>query len=176
MVVRNTSDLVTLTGINPIHVVTKLGEDRIKYVHLGQDAEVSFYAFPEKTFKGKVVIVNPSVDLQTRLVSVIVLVDNPDLKLMPGMSGITTLNAQHDNVRVPAVAVMAAGDGNAYVFVADADDVAHIRPVKTGAGSAGFVEILAGVSAGERVVVVGQAALHDKQKVRVGTEYDRSNH
>lgn len=176
MVVRNTSDLVTLTGINPIHVVTKLGEDRIKYVHLGQEAEVSFYAFPETTFKGKVVIVNPSVDLQTRLVSVIVLVDNPDLKLMPGMSGITTLSARHDNVRVPSVAIISAGDSNAYVFVADANDVAHIRPVKTGASTDGYVEVLSGVNAGERVVVVGQASLRDKQKVRVGTEYDRSNH
>jgi len=53
------------------------------------------------------------------------------------------------------------------VFVAGSDGRASLRIVKTGAKQNGTVEILAGLSAGERVVVEGAQTLRDGQPLEV---------
>ena len=53
------------------------------------------------------------------------------------------------------------------VFVVDSDGVAHRKYVETGYTWQNEVAILSGLEDGERVVVVGQAALKDGSKVRV---------
>jgi hypothetical protein len=57
------------------------------------------------------------------------------------------------------------------VFVVDENGVTHLRPVSIGLESGGLVEIQSGLSEGENVVVVGQAALSDRDTVRIGSEY-----
>ena len=65
-----------------------------------------------------------------------------------------------DVVLVPAAALVEEGTERA-VFVVDAQGKAHRRPVRTGVASGQSVEILSGVSPGDRVVTEGQAALPD---------------
>ena len=53
------------------------------------------------------------------------------------------------------------------VFVVDAGGRAGLRIVKTGAKQNNMVEILAGLSAGEKVVVEGAATLRDGQPLEI---------
>jgi hypothetical protein len=55
------------------------------------------------------------------------------------------------------------------VFVAGVDDIARLRVVRAGDVQNGRIEILAGVSAGERVVVNPPATLADGNRVTVST-------
>jgi hypothetical protein len=57
------------------------------------------------------------------------------------------------------------GNGSA-VFVVK-DGRAALRPVRTGLSDAKNVEVLDGLTAGERIVVVGVAAVRDGQPVTV---------
>ncbi|MDO8413853.1 MAG: efflux RND transporter periplasmic adaptor subunit [Gallionellaceae bacterium] len=171
MVVRAGVDLFKLSVIDPIHVTIKLAEDKVKYAQIGQIAEVSFYAFPGRTFQGKVALINPTVEDKTRLASVIVRVDNPKLELMPGMNGVATIKSQHENLRIPSVALISSKEGSPYVFIVDQENRAHLRRVGVRAQAGGFAEIESGLDGGEQVVVVGQTSLSDNQQVRVGTEY-----
>ncbi len=66
---------------------------------------------------------------------------------------------------MPANAVTYGQDG-AFVLVA-AGDVARRRAVQTGLNAGGWVEIVAGVDAGERVVAGAPAGLSDGAAVRV---------
>jgi multidrug efflux pump subunit AcrA (membrane-fusion protein) len=68
-------------------------------------------------------------------------------------------------VLVPKAAMRSA-DGKAVVFVVK-DDRVERRAVSAGLENGGQVEILSGVSAGERVVVDGPPTLKDGDKVRV---------
>jgi RND family efflux transporter MFP subunit len=106
MVVRGGTDLMTLRAIDPIHVTAMLSQDKIKGVFIGQPVDLSLYAFAERRFEGKVVLVKPTVDNQTRLVPVIVRLENPQLEIMPGMNGIARLKSAREGLRAPSVAVM----------------------------------------------------------------------
>lgn len=68
------------------------------------------------------------------------------------------------SLRLPASAVVLRGQME-MVFVA-ADNSAHMRLVKTGRKSGDEVEIVSGLSAGERVVVVGAQTLLDGQPLQ----------
>jgi HlyD family secretion protein len=63
-------------------------------------------------------------------------------------------------VLVPADALVAEGPAS-YVFTVDAQKKAHRREVRVGIVAGGEAEILAGVAAGDTVVIRGQTALPD---------------
>lgn len=171
MVVRSGVDLIKISAIDPIHAIVKLSEDKVKFARLGQMAEVSFYAFPGRVFQGKVVVINPKVDDKTRLVSLVVRIDNPKLELMPGMNGVATIKFSREGLRIPDIALISSKEGSPYVFVVDKNNRAWMRRVNVGARAEGYVEIESGLAEGERVVVVGQIGLSDNKEVRIGTEY-----
>ena len=63
-------------------------------------------------------------------------------------------------------AALRSSDGQSIVFVVK-DDRLERRAVRTGDASGDRVEVLSGVSAGERVVVDGPQTLKDGDKVKV---------
>jgi len=71
-----------------------------------------------------------------------------------------------DAVLAPAEAVLTAPSGERYVFVVD-QGKAHRRVIEVGIEHDQTVQILSGLTAGQRVVVAGQAALRDGQAVRL---------
>ena len=175
MVVRSGNDLLVLSAINPIHVTVKLSEDKLKYTNVGQKADVSFYAYPDRLFSGEVVLINPTVDEKSRLASLLIRLDNQKLELMPGMNGVATIKIHREGLRIPAVALISSNEGSPYVFIVDENEQAKLRRVTVSARADGYVTIASGLTEGERVVVVGQSSLNDNQKVRIGTEYAGRN-
>ena len=74
------------------------------------------------------------------------------------------LDARDEAVRVPAGAVFRHGEGHA-VFAVDGRH-ARLRTVRTGLAGSGWVEVLEGVSPGDRVVVHPDNALADGDRIR----------
>jgi multidrug efflux pump subunit AcrA (membrane-fusion protein) len=68
-------------------------------------------------------------------------------------------------VVVPRDVLRRDGD-NAAVFVVQ-DSVAHLRPVTTGLQNDTQVEILAGLTPGTEIVLVGHQGLKDKHPVKI---------
>lgn len=75
-------------------------------------------------------------------------------------------NGVRTTIAVPATAVVSRGQ-LAFVFVVDEKNVAHLRAVSTGDTTKDRIEVLAGLSDGERVVVAPPAALTDARPVRM---------
>jgi RND family efflux transporter MFP subunit len=69
---------------------------------------------------------------------------------------------------VPSAAVLRRGQLT-FVFAVDADDVARLRPISTGAAAADRIEALAGLHEGDRVVNDPPASLADGDRVAGGT-------
>src|SRR5690606_31977719 len=103
----------------------------------------------------------------TGTVRVTVEITGGDTPLKPGM--FTRVNVVHDVRKdvllIPAEAVIAE-DARTSVFVVHAGN-ADRRIVEVGYRENGMVEIRAGLSPGEQVVVTGQAALRDDTQVQV---------
>lgn len=129
---------------------------------LREDAGASFSAAGfERTFvidetNGRRVAVGAVVDPTTRTVPVIFEFDNSDGALKPGMFAKVRLftGGTVDAVAIPETALV-DDSGRWIVFVMEGGESFFKRRVRLGVRSGGLVQILDGVSAGERVVSQG---------------------
>ena len=164
-VIKKDTVLGMLVDLNPVKLEVNVPERFLSLVKLGQSIELRVAAFAGQKFKGDVYFIAPQVDTATRTALVKARIPNPDFALKPGMFANLdlTLQLRADAVVVPEPAIMVNAD-RAMLYVVDKDSVAQLRPVKLGVRSAGVVEILEGVEAGQLVIVEGV------QKVRPGSK------
>jgi Cu(I)/Ag(I) efflux system membrane fusion protein len=121
---------------------------------IGQPVSVRARSFQGRDFSGKVSVVYPQVNRETRTARVRVELANPDLVLLPDMY----VDAEIDTgspqpvVSVPESSVMDTGSRQA-VMVDKGEGRFEPREVKVGRRGGGFVEIRSGLEDGEPVVV-----------------------
>jgi multidrug efflux pump subunit AcrA (membrane-fusion protein) len=118
---------------------------------------------------GKVTIVSPAVDPNSTTVQVWVQASNPGERMKAGAAvRVAILAATIEGATlIPASAVLPSDEGGTKVMVVDDQDTAREKKIVTGAKEHDFVQVIAGVAAGDRVVKVGGLGLEDKAKVRV---------
>jgi len=109
--------------------------------------------------EGKVLFVQPELSAESRTGSVRVALNNPQGQWRPGMFVTTELvtGQQGQVLSIPEDALQTL-EGKTVVFVADADGL-EPREVTLGRRSAGRVEVLAGLKAGERFAATGSFVL-----------------
>jgi RND family efflux transporter MFP subunit len=119
---------------------------------------------------GRVSRVNATVDPATRQVKVYVTVSNSDRRLVGGLyaSGRIVLRQVKGAVAVPRTAIRRDAGGKVYVLVVDHGRVGR-HDVTTGATDeqASLVEIIAGLEAGETVIIGPASGLEPGQRVTV---------
>jgi len=134
-------------------------EKDLSRVRSGQQVKVTTTAFPGTTFSGRVIFINSVVDPDSRTVKVRTEVPNPDGRLKPdmfaGVEIVTDVNTAA--ISVPQSAVL-EDKGRNIVFVATGDGYKP-RQVQVGIKNGDRVEILDGLTAGDRVVTKGNYLL-----------------
>jgi RND family efflux transporter MFP subunit len=143
---------------------------RASAVRVGQPLEFTTDTVPGRAFTGKVMFINPALDPASRSVKVIAEVANTDGALRGGafVKGRLVIANRPGVLQVPREALQNWNleQQSADVFVVQGDK-ADKRTVKTGTSSAGVVEILSGLEAGEQVVTRGAFALRPGDRVAV---------
>ncbi|HEX2473369.1 MAG TPA: efflux RND transporter periplasmic adaptor subunit [Lacipirellulaceae bacterium] len=157
--------LAVIHQLDPIIVQMDYPMERMDSLKVGQAAEVVLDAFPQETFEGKVVRILPVVSTKTRVLPVMVEVANPDNRIRAGISGFVRVRGERSSATiVPSVAVIKK-ERKAMVFCVE-ENRARIREVLTGPmKEAGSIEILAGLHAGDEVIVYGQDAVQEDDLV-----------
>lgn len=136
-------------------------------VRVGTGCEVTFDAYPGRSFATKVGRLFGELNRDTRMLNVEVEIPDP-VVLLPGMFAriALTLDAIQDAVVIPASAVTTDPAGGGIVFVVR-DGTASLRAVTTGIEQEQRVQVVKGVEAGETVVVAGSERLRDGTRVRI---------
>jgi len=123
----------------------------------------------EDPVKGKVTVISPALDPNSTTVEVWVQAENSKQRLRPGTSVHLSVLAKtlKDALVVPPESVLTGSDGATTVMVVGDDGRAHQKPVKIGVKQGDDVQILEGLTVGERVITAGAFGLPDKTKVKV---------
>ena len=174
--VRAGDELMTIVALDPIKVEVQVLEGEVGYLGAGRAATVTFAAFPEETFTGRIATINPVVETGTRTARVTVLVPNPQGRILPGMYARVTLDAQRfpNRVLVPRSSILER-DRRTMLFVFNGDDRggrAEWRYVTTGRANNSVVEIVQSeetdsVRPGEVVLTNGHYTLIHDARVRL---------
>ncbi len=157
-----------LADLSHVWVEAQVYEQDLPFVRPGQDATVRVTYGPERTIDGKVDLLLPQVEEQTRTATARIVLPNLDGALRPGMFVDVRFAAQiaDDAVLVPDLAVLRSGEHNT-VFVANSDGSFQPREVRLGVRSQGnLYQVLEGLAAGERIVISGQFMLDSESQLR----------
>ncbi len=165
------SGIVSLQTLNPMYVDFSLPEKQLASVHTGQPVTVSVRAYPEKTFSGQISAVSPGISTTTRSVRLRALLENPQQMLRPGMFAKvqTHLASRSGVLSLPERAIAYNPYGNTVFLISEKDGSLFVqnRQVQTGEVRAGRIEIISGLTEGDRVVSDGLNKLRNGQSVRI---------
>lgn len=157
-VISRNTPLTYLVDLDPVKVEISVPERFLGTIQVGQTLDLKVAAWPDEVFTGTVFFIAPFVDPDTRTALIKARVDNPDLRLKPGMfaSLELSLKVRENSIVIPEVAVNQVLEGNrANIMIVDADKKAQVRQVKIGLRLESKVEIAEGLEPGELVIVEG---------------------
>ena len=155
-----------ITDLRQVWVLADAYESDLSRLKLGMTASLSLQAFPNRSFKGKVIFIDPVLDPKTRTAKVRLAFLNPTGELRPEMFGEVTLqSAARDGLRIPADAVIDSGTKKV-VFVAEGEGKFQPREVNLGTAGPEFVEVVSGLKAGDRVVTRANFLVDSESRLR----------
>jgi membrane fusion protein (multidrug efflux system) len=169
--------------VEPGDLITTLDDDRVMKLDFpvpslflrslvpGLRIEAQAPALGDQLFEGEVASISSRVDPVTRSVQVRALIENPERQLRPGLlMRVELLRDPREAVVVPEAAILQRGGEHSLLVVDENDQgqsIALSRPVQVGLRRPGEVEILAGLSPGERVITHGADKARPGQPVEV---------
>ncbi|OFC72036.1 efflux RND transporter periplasmic adaptor subunit [Alteromonas confluentis] len=158
--------ITTLDDISVIKVDFSVAEGQLASLSPGQRVFARSVAYPGETFEGEISTIDSRIDPVSRSVLVRGLIKNNPTRLRPGMLLQITLEKQVlETLVIPEKALVPIQDKQ-FVFVIDGD-VVHQREVIIGERKPGIVQIVDGLSEGERIVTEGTLRVQQNSKVRV---------
>jgi len=166
------SRVLLLVAIDRLQLDLRVPQQYFQRVNVGTEVNLTVDALPGQTIAARVSQVVPVSDPDARTFLVRAQVKNPAARLTPGMSvrAVVRIGTDRQAEVVPRDALIRYPDGRTVVWVASVEGDSYVveeRQVKTGLTFDGSIEIVEGLTAGERVVIRGNEALRQGQQVRI---------
>jgi len=168
--VQPSDKLFSVVNKSDVIAVVYVPEKNINELKPNQQATITSENLGDQIFNASVKRISPVVDPASGTFKVTVAVTNRDQILKPGMfiNVHLIIDTHKDAILVPKTAVVYENE-YVNVFVVR-DSVAHKIRLDTGFEDSEKIEVLSDVNEGDKVIVVGQAGMKDKTKVRVVLE------
>jgi Cu(I)/Ag(I) efflux system membrane fusion protein len=155
------TELYTLTDLSHVWIMADVFEVDAARVHTGQSARIGNNV-------ARITFIQPQADPATRTIKVRLELDNPDQTLKPDMYvDVVIATGGARRLMVPAEAVLDTGAIKT-IFIDRGNGTLEPRQVTTGVHSGDRVEILTGLTAGERYTASGAFLLNSEYQMKAG--------
>jgi membrane fusion protein, multidrug efflux system len=175
----DTNGLVVITQMQPISVLFTLPEDNIQTVLKRMQAGAVLPAFAydrsgaTKIADGTLQTFDSQIDPTTGTIKARAQFANETKALYPNQFvNIRLLVDTHKDVTTMSTAGIQRGVPGTFVYLVNADSTVSVRPVKLGVTEGERVEVISGLTPGDRIVIDGADKLRDGAKINVRTEAD----
>jgi cobalt-zinc-cadmium efflux system membrane fusion protein len=154
----------TISDTSTVWVLVNVYQNQLSYVHRGEEVTVQTDAYPT-LFHGRISYLAPSLDPNTRTLQARIVTDNPGDKLKNQMYVTATVVAGTipNAITVPAASVLRNTENQPFVYVEGGTHDAAMqfarRMVQIGETQGSQIEILSGLSPGDKVVADGSLFL-----------------
>jgi RND family efflux transporter MFP subunit len=158
--------VVRLAQTSKLRLVLPIPESVAAQIHLGDPVKVQVQALNQE-IEGKVSRFADSLDRATRTMETEIDFDNRAGHLIPGMYTETRLSLREKKnaLTIPLQAVSRNGE-EATVLAVNADNVVEERNVRLGGEDSTRIEVLSGLSEGERVIIGNRSEYHSGEKIQ----------
>ena len=176
--ISDPTGVVIVTQMQPISVIFSLPQDELAAVlanaSKGKLRVIAYTRDGTRSLaEGVLSVIDSQVDPTNGQARMRAIFANPERALWPGSLVSTRLLVRIDHAVtvVPAQAVMRGQNGE-YVYVVKPDNTVELRPLAPGASVDGYTAVHSGVTAGEVVVIDGQARIAPGTRVDAKTDAD----
>jgi membrane fusion protein, multidrug efflux system len=164
--VETGSSMFKLMDYSQLQIDISLAEKNFPDLKKNQVVRIMNYTLPDDTLKGIVSQISPAIDPDTRSFKAVINVENPELKLHPGMyvKAEIIITSVDNTIVIPKSIIQSKQKGN-MVFVVN-KGLAEERLVSFGIENPEEVQIISGLSKNERLVVKGFETLRNRSKIK----------
>ena len=158
--VEPATTLFKISDRSLVNMVARVYEEDLGQVRLGQQARIRTLSYPGRVFDGKVTLIGPSLDAQSRTAVVWFRLANPEGMLRPNLfaKAAVVLKQNDAALAIPNAAIMEA-NGEKFVFVKQRDRYDRVD-ITTGLADDQYAEVADGLVPGDEVVVQGIRELY----------------
>ena len=158
--------VVRLAQTSKLRLVLPIPESVAAQIHLGDPVKVQVQALDQE-IEGRVSRFADSLDRATRTMETEIDFDNRAGHLIPGMYTETRLSLREKKnaLTIPLEAVSRNGE-EATVLAVNADNIVEERKVRLGVEDSTRIEVLSGLSEGERVIIGNRSEYHNGEKIQ----------
>jgi cobalt-zinc-cadmium efflux system membrane fusion protein len=151
-----TNPVYTIGDLSTVWLVANVRETDAGLMRVGSPVEVQILAFPGRVYRAHLTFVAATVDATTHRLPVRAEVENPDGSLKPEMFAGFNIATGDDRqaIAVPDKAVVYEGTA-AHVWIAQDDKTVVLKTIEVGRTNNGWVEVLNGLSAKDKIVTSG---------------------
>ena len=159
--------LVKLMNYNKMFMEINLPEKNMQILKTGQLARITNYVTPDDTLTGKITEISPALSTETRTFKLKIMIDNPELKLRPGMfvKSDIIIEKKDSVIVIPKKYILSRNNAKK-IFVVE-KSTAHERILETGLENNLNIEVIKGLEVNEKLVTKGFETLRDRSKVKV---------
>jgi len=162
------TEFYRIADLSQVWIIAQVFENEVQYFRPGTVAHVTLPG-QQKVFRARVSNALPEVDPATRTLKLRLEADNPGFALRPDMFVHVELPVQTPtDLTVPSDAVLDSGLGQ-HVFVDRGNGFFEPRDVETGWRFGDRVQIVKGLSEGERVVASGAFLVDSESPMRTSS-------
>jgi Cu(I)/Ag(I) efflux system membrane fusion protein len=159
-------ELLELTDLQTVYIWANFYEEDLPLLKEGLPVDITTSAWPGETFHGKIAVIDPFLDSDSRTVRVRIDIENPGLKLRPEMFVDVGLDIDAgEQLAVPVNVVLPTGKHN-IVFVDKGQGELQPRFVQLGQQYGDYYEIKSGLNEGERVVASGNFLIDAESQIQ----------
>ncbi|MFI3285442.1 MAG: efflux RND transporter periplasmic adaptor subunit [Rikenellaceae bacterium] len=159
--------LFTVMDYSKMYLNISLSESTMSYINTGLPVYISHYSVPDEYLNATIDQLSSSIDSQTRTYKGVVTVDNPDLLLKPGMFVKTEIvvDTALDAIIIPKE-IIRTSQNRKFVFIADGTTAIQCE-IETGIEDDTYIEIVSGLSLGDKLIVDGYQTLRNRSKIAI---------
>ena len=163
--------LFRIADLSVVWVLADVAERDLGLIAPGQTVTVTPRGYPGRTFTGKIGLIYPVLNKETRTARVRIELANPDGILKPNMYADAVIESGSGApvIAVPESAVIDSGARQA-VILDKGEGRFEPRKVKAGMRGNGFVEIKEGVSEGEKAVTAANFLIDAESNLRAALQ------
>lgn len=171
MFIKPAMDVLTIGQIDTVWVIAEVFERQSGWVEKGQSVDMTVAAYPEKSWKGVVDYIYPTLEEQTRTLRVRIRFDNQDRQLKPNMFSRMTIHspAASEALLVKREAIIRNGEMQR-VVKSLGDGKFQSVEVLTGNENSGYIEVKKGLEFGDTIVTSAQFLIDSESSLTASFE------
>jgi len=158
--------MLTLDDTKKILCDLSIPEKFSSLLKKGLRVKAKFSAYKDKTYEGTIESVASRIDAQTRSILARAQINNENLEILPGsLLELEILYLEKNNLGIPDTALLMEGD-KTFVYKVIENDIIKKTEVKTDARDKGNLEVVNGLSQGDKVVAEGLGKVRPNMKIK----------